>query len=432
MIAPLLALLLAGAAQPTTPPRPIVVRPAPGVERSLPVEARGPSADRFVRADRLAQALGGTVGPAEDAPELVRLRVAGLTVDLAPEAPFARVEGEVVPLSTAPVRDGERVWIPLQLVTDVLPRAGHGLLYDEEHRELRTFTAVATAPEPTPKPQRQAPTPVTKAPESAPVPAPAAAKPMPEPAPTTRTAPPRRARGTHVVVVDAGHGGPDSGMHGSGVDEKDVTLGIARQLDAALRSRGVGVVMTRARDTLIALADRGRIANQQHGELFLSIHVNAANPSWKNAAAYRGFETYFLADAKSEDARQVASRENESVRFETAASSTGQDPLGFILSDMAQNEHQRESSRLATLVQRYLTKVHPGPSHGVKQAGFKVLIWASMPAVLVEVGFGTNADDAAFIASARGQRALASAIADATVEYLSRAERTGAGDGGTR
>jgi N-acetylmuramoyl-L-alanine amidase len=426
VIAPLLLVLTAALAQPAEPTRPIIVRPAPGVERSLPVERRGPTAERYVRADRLAEALGGSVAPLEGAGDAVRLRVAGLAVDVTAEAPYVRVGDEVVPLATAPQRDGERVWLPLQLVTDVLPRAGRGLLYDASHRELRAFSTVASTPKPAaPAPKPTEPAPTATAPRSTP---PATAAPD-----VARSAPARRVKGAHVVVVDAGHGGIDSGMHGSGVDEKDVTLGIARQLDAALRERGVGVVMTRTRDTLVALADRGRIANQQKGELFISIHVNAANPSWRNAAGFRGFETYFLADAKSEDARQVAVRENESVKFESGPSSkTHEDPLGFILSDMAQNENQRESSRLATLVQRRLAKVHPGPSHGVKQAGFVVLVTASMPAVLVEVGFGSNAEDAAFISSSRGQRAIAQAIADAAVDYLGRAERVGADAGGTR
>jgi N-acetylmuramoyl-L-alanine amidase len=229
-----------------------------------------------------------------------------------------------------------------------------------------------------------------------------------------------------TIVIDAGHGGIDGGMHGPigggpTVEEKAVTLAIARRLRETLQARGMGVVLTRTRDTLVALADRGRMANQQHGDLFVSIHVNAANPGWRDAAAARGFETYFLAEAKSEDARRVAALENESVQFETAAPTTGADPLGFILSDMAQNAHLRESSRLAAIVQRRLARIHPGPNRGVKQAGFKVLVTASMPAILVEVGYGTNAEDAAFITGDKGQRAIAAAIAEAAAEYFGRA-----------
>ena len=245
------------------------------------------------------------------------------------------------------------------------------------------------------------------------------------------------AQGTRTVrkrriVVDAGHGGVDPGMSGPigtkwKIREKDITLQVSRQLAAALRDRGLEVVMTRTADTLIDLYDRGRIANERQGDLFISIHVNAANPRWKRPAAARGFETYFLAEAKTEDAKRVERMENESVRFETDAQATKNDPLNFIINDMAQNEHLRESSDLASLIQARLGKVEPGPSRGVKQAGFIVLTTAYMPAVLVEVGFGSNPGDAAFMKSPTHQRELANAIADAAVEYLEHYERRIAG-----
>jgi N-acetylmuramoyl-L-alanine amidase len=235
------------------------------------------------------------------------------------------------------------------------------------------------------------------------------------------------------VVVDAGHGGVDVGgqMHSSTrVHEKDIALQVALKLGDALKQRAVDVVYTRTRDTLIALADRGRIANQSNGDVFISIHVNAANPHWREPAAARGFETYFLAEAKTEDARRVEEMENESVRFEAPTTVPPSDPLNFILSDMKQNEHLRESSDLAEIVQRHLASVHPGPSRGVKQAGFRVLVTAFMPAVLVEIGFGTNAAEAEFLASPPKQRAMADAVADATTEYLGRYQRRVSGGAG--
>lgn len=231
-----------------------------------------------------------------------------------------------------------------------------------------------------------------------------------------------------TVVVDAGHGGPDNGMSGPigtrwKIYEKDITLQVAKKLARALRDRGLRVVMTRTTDTLIALSDRGRIANDHHADLFVSIHVNAANPAWHDPGAARGFETYFLAEAKTEDAKRVEEMENSSVRFETDVSAKKGDPLSYIMNDMAQNEHLRESSELASLIQAHLGDVEPGPSRGVKQAGFLVLVTAYMPAVLVEIGFGTNAAEARFITNKANQRKLADAIADATQEYLGRYER---------
>ena len=95
---------------------------------------------------------------------------------------------------------------------------------------------------------------------------------------------------------------------------------------SVLRSGNLGldVLETRTTDTLIALSDRGRIANEHHGDLFLSIHVNAANPNWHDPAAARGFETYFLAEAKTEDDRRVEEMENEAVRFETRSQRAAQ------------------------------------------------------------------------------------------------------------
>jgi len=181
--------------------------------------------------------------------------------------------------------------------------------------------------------------------------------------------------------------------------------------------------MTRTTDTLIALADRGRIANRSHGDLFLSIHVNAANPNWKEPAATRGFETYFLAEAKTEEALRVERMENEAVRFETGVHAPKGDPLAFIINDMAQNEHLRESSDLAGSMQRSLGRVHPGPSRGVRQANFSVLRTSFMPAVLIEIGFGTNRFDATFLSDGTRQQRIAGAIAEATVDYLNRYER---------
>jgi len=233
------------------------------------------------------------------------------------------------------------------------------------------------------------------------------------------------------VVVDAGHGGRDPGgaMHGT-LSEKEVALQVALKVGDVLRARGVDVVFTRTKDTLVGRADRGRIANRAKGDVFISIHVNAANPGWRDPAAARGFETYFLGVAKTEDAQRVEEMEEESARFESDSKVAAGDPLSFILSDMMQNEHLRESSDLAEIVQRHLHGVHPGPNRGVKQAAFTVLVSALMPAVLVEIGFGTNAEEAAFMAAPAKQRAMAGAIAGATMEYLERHQkRVGSGAG---
>jgi N-acetylmuramoyl-L-alanine amidase len=244
-----------------------------------------------------------------------------------------------------------------------------------------------------------------------------------------------RIRSAARVVIDAGHGGHDPGgpmRFGERGEfyEKDIVLQVALKLGDELRERGVEVYYTRSKDTLIALDDRGRMANRANGDLFISIHVNAANPRWRNPASARGFETYFLAEAKTEDAQRVEEMENQAARFESnGASAPADDALSFILSDMRQNEHLRESSDLAEILQRHIGTVHPGPDRGVKQAGFRVLVGAFMPAVLLELGFGTNTADAEFLASPVRQRTIARAVADATMEYLERHQRRVGGGG---
>ena len=230
------------------------------------------------------------------------------------------------------------------------------------------------------------------------------------------------------VIIDAGHGGAQPGMTaklpgGVTMPEKNITLGIALKLADALRKRGVEVVMTRTTDKTLGLEDRGRIANEAHGALFISIHVNAPGDNEPHYSAERGFETYFLDEAKTEDERRVAAIENADVKYDTPSNAGSNTPLSFIMADMMQNEHLRESLDLATTIQQGLGPRHPGPDRGVKQANFSVLRNAFMPAVLIETGFGTNVNEANWLASANGQQTLANVIADATVDYLKSYER---------
>jgi N-acetylmuramoyl-L-alanine amidase len=373
-----------------------------GVARDTTLTVVSTPAGGALRADAVLRLIGGSVRMTQ--PGRWRIDAAGASFTLVDGVPFATTKDSTIPLAAAPVVRNGSLLLPLAMLADIAPRIGN-LAWDPERRELRTFRVLTR--------NVSASSATVAAPPAAP---PAAAPPAPVPPPRRRT-----------IVVDAGHGGPDPGMHGpiggrTTLYEKDVTLAVAKKLARALESRGVAVVMTRTTDTLIALGDRGRIANQAKGDLFISIHVNAANLNWKEPAAARGFETYFLAEAKTEDEKRVAQMENDVVRFETTGD-PAQDGLGFIMKDMAQNEQLRESSDLAGTIQSSLAKIHPGPSRGVKQAGFVVLVTAFMPAVLVEIGFGTNAAEAAYIQGDAGQRAVAGAVADAAMQYLAHYQR---------
>lgn len=359
----------------------------------------------LLKASDVLPALGGSLS--RRPPDQFVVAVDDARIELTLGLPFARVGTEATPLPAGPlVRDNE-VYLPLSVVTDLVPRYARGVSWDSANAVLVRQRAVVERAGAVPRPSGGA-APAT----------PAASR----PATTPRARP--------LVVVDAGHGGRDRGMSGPTgssrkIYEADITLAIAKRLRTALEARGVDVVMTRTKDTLIALADRGRLANEKDAALFLSIHVNAANPRWKNPRAARGFETYFLSEAKTEDERRVAAMENESDSFLEVDARPG-DPLSFLLSDMMQNQYLRESSELAAVVQSGMKAIHPSKAdRGVKQAGFAVLVAAHRPAVLIEVGFGTNASEAAWLNSTKGQQSLADAIAKATERYLAEYQRRG-------
>ena len=212
-----------------------------------------------------------------------------------------------------------------------------------------------------------------------------------------------------TIVIDAGHGGADDegAVGADGVREKDVTLAVARKLGALFeRHLDVRVVHTRQGDRAVSLRERGRIANAAGGKLFISLHANAAR-----RRGAQGTETYFLGLHKGEAAREVMERENAVVRLDGDADPyKGFDEQALIRRALASSSFLRASERLAGAVEREFAERAGRPSRGVKQAGFYVLWGASMPAVLVELGFLTNPDEAAFLASERGQADLANAI----------------------
>lgn len=219
-----------------------------------------------------------------------------------------------------------------------------------------------------------------------------------------------------LVVIDAGHGGKDPGTIGKLVQEKQVALSIARELTALLKANGtIDVVQSRPEDKFVALNDRAKIANGKKADLFISIHVNAN----KNRAAF-GTSTYALGSHKNEG-NLSAVRENSSILLEddheiTYEGFDPKSPEAYILFTLIQNSHQKQSLALAAEVEKKF-KAGGRTSRGVHQAGFLVLWKTSMPAILVETGFITNATEEKYLASAEGQKALAKAIYQAVLSY---------------
>lgn len=211
----------------------------------------------------------------------------------------------------------------------------------------------------------------------------------------------------HSVVIDPGHGGSESGAVGStGLQEKDVVLDVGRRLARMLRDQaGLEVYLTREGDQLLPLTSRTALANHQRADLFISLHANAST-----SPGARGSETYFLsAEATDDQARNLAALENQPAMVEdvSAGSDSG---LQMILWDLAQTEFLLESSRLAERIQDELNQLLNTPNRGIKQAPFRVLEGATMPAVLVEMAFITNAEDELLLLQEKFRERIATAL----------------------
>jgi len=237
----------------------------------------------------------------------------------------------------------------------------------------------------------------------------AAAPPSAPPSPTAPVEP----GGVRTVVIDPGHGGEEVGAKGpAGTLEKDVTLAIARRLRAALaNSLGLQAFLTRDRDEEIALDERAAVANNYKADLFVSIHANASR-----SLGARGSEVYFLTyHASDEEGRRMAALEGGAFTPGTPAPASGD--LALILWDMAQAEHLEESSALASRIQEELAEVTGSQGRGVKQAPFRVLVGAAMPAVLVEVAFISNAEEERLLVSEAYQGKVVAALVRGISRY---------------
>ncbi len=233
----------------------------------------------------------------------------------------------------------------------------------------------------------------------------------PRPTPPPRWASDPVGNEIRTIVIDPGHGGKEVGARGpGGTLEKDVTLAIARRLrDQLVDALGVRVFLTRNQDAEVELDTRTAIANNYKADLFVSIHANGFRVD-----GARGSEVYFLSyQASDEASRRIAQIEGAA---ELGSAAPGSD-LALILWDMAQAEHLEESSALATRVQDELASVTGSASRGVKQAPFRVLVGATMPAVLVEVAFISNPREEKLLASADYQSKVAAALLRGIARY---------------
>jgi N-acetylmuramoyl-L-alanine amidase len=380
----LLMLLASLAGEPGSAPLVVTIAGAHGESR-IPVRADYTGAP-VMAAPQLMAALEGSARTADGWAEV---SLARQTFRFLVGAPLCVIGTRLRPMAAAATVSRDTLYLPLQFVAEILP-ASAGNQYRYDARRARLIVSASGE-------------------------RPVASRPPPR---ETRLA--NGLRPGHIVTIDPGHGGIDPGNPGvffpRGIREKDVTLQVGLLLRNELKRRGVGVQMTRTTDTLISLDDRGSFCTESC-DLFVSLHVNSLARR-RGYTDIRGFETYFLAEARTEDAARVAQMENEAVRFEGGSEGEVEGGLNFILKDLQLNEHLRESARAAELVQQRLKKVHTGESRGVKQAEFRVLTTARRPAILVEMGYSTNPEDGRFLTSYANQKAMASALADAIVDYL--------------
>ncbi len=226
-----------------------------------------------------------------------------------------------------------------------------------------------------------------------------------------------------TVVIDAGHGGKDPGAVSANgkLYEKDITLKVALMVGESIAQKHpeVKVLYTRKTDKFVGLNDRAAMANKADADLFISIHVNAA----KNRSA-KGAETFTLGVEEDRTNRNldIAKRENGVILLEenhekTYANFNPNSPESYIIFEYMQSEFVKESIHIAQYVQENFANDANRQDRGVRQAGFLVLNATSMPSILVELGYISNAEEAKYLASATAQKRLSNCISKAFDTY---------------
>ena len=227
-----------------------------------------------------------------------------------------------------------------------------------------------------------------------------------------------------TIVLDAGHGGKDHGCLGANSREKEIALDVVLQLGEKIATYypDIRIVYTRKKDVFVPLHERAKIANKAKADLFISIHCNAAG----STKAY-GTETYVLGLHRAEDNLDVVKRENSSILMEDnyIQNYDGFDPNSpetHIILSMIQNAYLEQSIRLAYAIEHEFKKSAMNKSRGVKQAGFLVLRNTSMPSVLVELGFLSNAQEERYLVGQKGKVERVNGIFNAFESVLNKTQ----------
>lgn len=225
-----------------------------------------------------------------------------------------------------------------------------------------------------------------------------------------------RDRSKKIIVIDAGHGGKDSGAVGNGFMEKEIVIQIASQFAEKLHAMGYTVHMTRSNDTFVELKDRTKFANDKNADLFVSVHANSI-PKTSDPNGAQGIETYFLSPARSERSMRVAALENSEDMEEMGQYGK------FSFLSFLNKEKILASNKLAIDLQKgmlgNLRKLFPNvKDNGVREAPFWVLVGAQMPAVLVEVGYISHPDEALRITDEKYQKWMVEGLVEGVGRYF--------------
>tara|TARA_B100001142_G_scaffold96284_2_gene98120 strand:- start:6559 stop:7734 length:1176 start_codon:yes stop_codon:yes gene_type:complete len=219
----------------------------------------------------------------------------------------------------------------------------------------------------------------------------------------------------NTIVLDAGHGGKDPGAIGYyNIHEKNIVLDITNELGKYIEKNhpNINVIYTRTDDTFLGLRDRTNIANESKGQIFISVHANAST-----AKSARGFEIFLLGPNSVDEAMEVTLRENASIAFEDNQEQYKLE--NHIIASLSQTTFLKESEKLALFIENNVKKELPKTRmRGIKQAGFHVLVGASMPNLLVEVGFISNKSEAKLLNKSSYRRQMARGIFNGISNYI--------------
>ena len=342
-------------------------------------------------------------------------------------SPFLRWADQAVHLTDSPYSDQGRIFVPLQLVSEVLV----GGLAEHYRFDAETLTLRAAVPSSwggiiredgsVGTPSAVGETTIGDGTRSVDREEAGFEDAVSRPDTQIFIAPPD-INGPRVVIIDPGHGGGDPGALGlGGVREKDVSLAVGLALARQLAEHeGLEVHLTRSSDRFVPLWERGELATEWKGDrpgIFISIHAN----SLPSRRSLRGYETYFLAESRTDHERRLTAIENAPLsvagqEFDPAA----MPEISSILRNLRAHGLENWSSLLAEFVQAEMAQFHPGPDRGVRQGVLAVLTNALMPSVLVEVGYLSNADEAAILGQSEFQEQAAAAVARAVLVFFDR------------